>query len=129
MRLNDNYPSINVSSQLASPTSIRSFYKSMLALRKRERALFIHGRYQVLDEANEDTVMFVKHAVVQGEETGTVALVVLNFTDKDVPFVLERVPEVEGRRMEVALANLEKEERGEGLLRAWEGRVYVEVGV
>lgn len=124
MRINDNFPHINVAAQLTSPTSIRSFYKNMIKLRKREKALFIHGRYEVIDAANENTVTFIKHAVVDGKETGRVAVVVLNFTEEDQRFVLEDV--VKGKEMSVVLGNLEEGERKEGVLAAWEGRVYVE---
>jgi len=124
MRINDNFPHINVATQLSSPTSIRSFYKNMIKLRKREKALFIHGRYEVIDAANEKTVTFVKHAVVDGKETGRVAVVVLNFTEEEHKFVLEDV--VKGKKMSVVVGNLEERERKEGVLAAWEGRVYVE---
>jgi len=127
MRINDNFASINVAHQLASPTSIRSFYKQLIALRKREKALFIHGRHEVVDATNENTVCFVKHAVVDGKETGRVAVVVLNFTEEEQEFVLqEMVSMVKGRKMKAVVGNVEEGERKEGVLVAWEGRVYQE---
>lgn len=126
MRLNDNYPSINISSQLASPNSILSFYKHMIQLRKSQRALFIHGRYEVVDPDDEEMVCFVKHAVVAGKETGKVAVVVLNFGEVERGWRVEDVEVVRERRMRCLVGNLSEGERVEGRLAAWEGRVYVE---
>ena len=116
MRVNDNYTSINVASQLHSPHSIRSFWKKMIALRKSRADLFIHGAYRVHDLENPHTFTFEKTSA-----GGKKALVMLNFSDKEQTF---KVPGCfEGRDMRCLISN---DEMPGGRLGAWEGRVYVE---
>jgi len=80
MRVHDLYPEINVKKQESDPTSILSFWKDALRLRKENRELFIHGAFQVVDYENQSTFCFVK------SRDDRQALVVLNFTSTTQPF-------------------------------------------
>jgi oligo-1,6-glucosidase len=116
MRVNDNYTSINVASQVHSPGSILRFWKKVTALRKSHANLFIHGAYRVHDLENPHTFTFEKTSA-----SGKKALVMLNFSNKEQAF---KVPEdFEGRDMRCLISN---EEMPGEKLGPWEGRVYVE---
>jgi len=131
MRVNENFSSINVESQVGDPDSVLGMWKRMIALRKTEPALFVHGRYEVIDPENEDMIVFVKHEVVEGKETGRVAVVALNFRGEKKQFEMPEV--VKGKSMEVVVGNGSGSGSGSGTgedvgmdLGPWEGRVYVE---
>lgn len=129
IRVNDNYKQINVATQLDDPTSVLSFWKKMLKIRKRYGGLLVSGHYEVHDYENLKTFTFVKRT---GE--GRVALVVLNFSEEGQVVQVPR--ELEGLRLRVLVGNGEGGEEGvvdggvEGdgkwKLGPWEGRVYVE---
>ena len=46
MKVNPNYPEINVADQLDDENSIYHFYKKMIHLRK-ENPMFVYGEYDV----------------------------------------------------------------------------------
>jgi len=73
--VNGNYAEgVNVAEQQNDPDSMLSFYKRMLAIRKRTPAL-VAGDYTALHEAAEDYVAFLRST---SEQT---CLVVLNFSE------------------------------------------------
>lgn len=70
----DNYPAINAAAQADDPDSIRSFYKTLIRLRKRE-PLISEGRIEFLCPENEDLLAYRRY-----DETGEL-LVLCNLTE------------------------------------------------
>ncbi|OBT49613.1 hypothetical protein VE04_10007, partial [Pseudogymnoascus sp. 24MN13] len=82
MRVNDNYPEVNVRREAQDKNSILSFWKQMLRLRKEQSNTFVHGIFTVLDKENNSTFVFEKKG------TNGKAIVALNFTETDQPLAL-----------------------------------------
>jgi glycosidase len=81
MTINPDYESWNVESQQQDPTSILTFWKESLALRKRLSDLFIYGSFEMLPEVDiSDAVVAYKRATHQPSEE---ALVFLNFSGSE----------------------------------------------
>jgi len=115
MRVNDNYPEINVKRATLDHNSILSFWKKMLQLRKEYADLFIRGTFKPLDVENEQVLTFEKKVANRS------AFVVLNFTDSEQPF-----PSVPG----LSLSGVKKlignyDGRVSGAFRPFEGVVFV----
>lgn len=64
MRVNTDYPAINVAEQLANPTpapgtlSVHAFWKRALEYRKENKDVFVYGDFQMLDMEHEKVVAF-----------------------------------------------------------------------
>lgn len=76
MRVNDSFPEINVARQESDPASVLNFYRKVIKLRLEERAVFVYGSFEMVDETGEDTVLIVKRG------GGRIAFVALNFTSR-----------------------------------------------
>ncbi|KAJ5092416.1 glycoside hydrolase superfamily [Penicillium alfredii] len=113
MRAHDLYPEINVQKQQNHPTSVLSFWKDVLRLRKEYRELFIHGAFEVVDYGNQDTFCFIK------SRDGNRALVALNFTRESQPFT--QVKNVANMKMLISNCKEPVLET----LQPFEGRIYV----
>lgn len=109
MRVNDNYPTINVASQVNDPKSIFSYWQKCLQLRKQYPDLFIFGNLLVCDKGHDKLFVFSK------ESDRRKALVVLNFTDESVPYAAEQ-------GYELVLSNYESNGSELG---PYEARTYV----
>jgi oligo-1,6-glucosidase len=121
MKVNENFKEVNVESQLNDPNSIRSFWKKMIQVRKNNEALFVHGKYEVVDPKDEKAFVFLKREIVEGKETGRVACIVLNWGSEEQKIELPEA--VKGRKMDIVTSN------GDGhgeMYGPWEGRVYAE---
>lgn len=110
MRVNENYPEINVESQLNDANSVLSFYKRALKMRKEHKDLFIYGQFEILDYDNEKVFTYIK------EFDGTKAYIVLNFSDETVKF------EPLEKNLKLLEANVDNITDN---LTPWEGRVYL----
>lgn len=113
MRVHDEYPTINVQNQISDPSSVLSFWKQMLRLRKEQADLLIYGDYQVYDLENTDTFIFSK------SYHGTYALVALNFTAESKEF---DNPIADKGKFELLISNIDSPM---GTLAPYEGRVYL----
>lgn len=116
IKLNPNYPEINVKEALADPNSIFYFYKKMLAFRK-EHLTFVYGEYKDLDPTNEQI-----YAYRRSDENETF-LVILNFSSETVDFNL---PEHYGE-LELCISNYGGVDEGvleKVKMMPWEGRIY-----
>ncbi|OQD61576.1 hypothetical protein PENPOL_c016G07672 [Penicillium polonicum] len=113
MRAHDLYDEINVKRQQNDASSVLSFWKDVLRLRKEYRELFIHGAFEVLDYENQETFCFVKS---RDDER---ALVILNFTDKPQPFT--QAEKTAGMKLLVGNYSDSSLET----LKPFEGRVYI----
>ncbi|CAG8153684.1 unnamed protein product [Penicillium salamii] len=113
MRAHDLYSEINVKKQANDSSSVLSFWKGVLRLRKEHRDLFVHGAFEVLDYENLETFCFFK------SRDDTKALVVLNFTEKLQPFT--QIDKTKG--MKLLVGNYA--ESSPETLKPFEGRVYI----
>ena len=115
MRTNDTYKEINVAAQLHDPSSVLSFWKQMLKMRKQFKDLFIHGEFEEFEMENENTFVFGKKF---GQDR---AIVVLNFTAREQVFMR---PEVGGKWV-LLVGNVDGVDGTEEKLRGYEGRIYL----
>lgn len=119
MRTHDLYKEINVARQSQDPSSVLSFYKKVLGLRKEHRDLFIHGAFHLFELENEQTFIYGKSSGEGDAERR--ALVALNFTDTEQPLALDGKYGCE----KLLVSNYDGDEDFEQRLRPYEGRVYL----
>ena len=79
MRVNDDYPSINAQSQLATPDSPFHFWQHMLAERKKDADIYVYGDFEAVETESDDIFAYVR----TGKKGGN-RLVVLNFSGRVV---------------------------------------------
>jgi alpha-glucosidase len=79
MRVNDDYKEWNVKSQEGDKESVLAFWRDMLALRQKEKDVFVYGRFTMLSESEEGEDVF---AYTMQSSEGRTALMVLNFSEK-----------------------------------------------
>lgn len=119
LKVNPNYPMINVAKQLEDPDSIINFYKKLIRLRK-ENQLFVYGTYQLL-LANHPR-LFVYTRTLGRQQ----ALVINNFSNKRTRF---KVPSsVTFKESRIVLNNYDvadKKLRKEFTVKPYETRVYL----
>jgi alpha-glucosidase len=125
MRVHDEYRSINVARQRDDPDSILSFYKEVLKLRKQHREVLVFGTFELLDPENEAIFAYVKE---DSKKPGRKAVVVLNMS-KEQQMGPDVVGILEGKTPQLLVSTIVegslKLSNGRPVLRAWEGRVYV----
>ncbi|KAE8406901.1 glycoside hydrolase superfamily [Aspergillus pseudonomiae] len=80
MRVHDNYPEINVEVEENDQSSVLSFWKRVIQLRKEYADLMVFGEFEILDEQNEKVFTYIKRG--QGQSV----LVVLNFSEETLKF-------------------------------------------
>lgn len=80
MTINKDYTEWNVASQLNDPESIMSYWKQMLALRKKYSDLFVYGSYSPLEES--ETGELVLGYEREWSQSDQKAVVLLNFSDQ-----------------------------------------------
>lgn len=121
MRVHDDACTINVARQANDRQSVLSFYKNVMAMRKRHANIFIHGTFQLLDEVNEDVFSYIK----QSPDGSRRALVVLNFSDskKELSALNDCFSDSTNWQL---LVGTTREMGKEGVLDAYEGRVYID---
>lgn len=113
LKVNPNFEMINVANQLHDPQSVLNFYRQMIHLRKREKAL-IYGRYDLLLADHEQIYAYSR---IYGDER---FLVLCNMSGKAASWDKAALA-LEGAQCVLAnFAEWEEDYR----LRAWEARVY-----
>lgn len=113
MRVMDSSVEINVAKQVDDPSSVLTFYKSLIALRRAHQDVFVYGAFEMLDLENEATVTFVKR---NGSKA---VLVVLNFTDVAQAFAKPAL--LEGHE-KLLLSSIDDRD---GELAPFEARIYL----
>lgn len=118
LKMNENYPEINVKKDLAADDSVFKYYQKMISLRK-QYPVFAYGSYQILLEEDKDIYAYQR----LGEQNNL--LVLLNFTENEVEYDLSSDIGVEAA--ELILNNYEEkaEFNLNGSLRPYEARVYL----
>ncbi len=76
LKVNPNYPTINVAAQDADPRSVLNYFRDVVKLRKSEPAL-VYGTYTLLDPLNPHVYAYTR------ESSGRRLLVLLNFSETD----------------------------------------------
>ncbi|KAK5239641.1 hypothetical protein LTS06_012731, partial [Exophiala xenobiotica] len=104
---------INVKRQSCDPTSVLSFWKRMLLLRKEHSDLFVAGTWRDIDPQSLSLMTYTKTSARQR------ALVILNFTRTVQPLAL---PE-EFQNEEPRIVTIER--WGSDVLGPFEGRLYI----
>jgi oligo-1,6-glucosidase len=123
MRVNTDYPAVNVAAQLANPTpapgmlSVHAFWKRALEHRKQNKDVFVYGDFEMLDMQHDKVVAFRRW----GEDKAFVT--VLNFSADTVKW--ENMGDLKVRKW-VAGNYDERELEGRAKsgtveLRPWEG--------
>jgi glycosidase len=95
MRAHPNFSRINADAQIHDPASTFSYWKSMLAVRKKYKDVLIYGNFELIDRENQKVFAYKRRY-----ETGDTMLVLCNFSHDKVEWDSEEV-----EAMEVAMSN------------------------
>lgn len=112
MRINDNYPYLNIQAQESDPESLLAFWKRCLKMRKMHKSFFIHGKLNIIDENNEDVLYYSK------DSGDGCAYVALNFSRSRQRFVNHL-----SSNLQLLVSNLSFSDSQ--WLEPFEGRVYL----
>lgn len=115
MSVMDSHTEINVKDQDGREDSVLGFWRQALRLRKREKDMFVYGRYRDIEQG-EEVLTFLKES-----EAGKKAITVVNLTKSQQKWELPE--EFKEKRKEVVLSNVEGSK--EWMLEAFEARVYI----
>ena len=114
IKLNPNYPEINVAAALEDSNSIFYFYQKMLKFRKANPTL-IYGSYQDLMPAHKFLFCYARQ-----DEKHTY-YILLNFSENEVEFEWTE-------KVELLIGNYELVKGREDWLQPWEGRIVKRIG-
>ena len=121
MRVHDNYPELNVAKQEKDESSVLSFWKKALALRKEHADTLIFGLFELLP-TNDKTMVYVKTSPADAAQK---VFVVLNFSGDEQSFEMPASLKEAAAKEVLLLGNYNDQQEGiAGALRPWEGRVY-----
>ena len=117
LRMNKNYPEINVEKDLAADDSVFKYYQKLISLRKKY-PVFAYGKYNILMEADKNIYAYQR----LGKENNL--LVLLNFSQDEVDYDLSSKLDIAEAKL--ILNNYQKEAnfKLEDSLRPYEARVY-----
>lgn len=116
MRVNDDYPFINVQAQLKDPQSVLAYWRRCIEFRKSHKDVFVYGGFEILDAENKDVVAFRRFSAEESWITIT------NFTGKHLEW--SGIGNIEVEEWVIGnypLATHEDESGGRISLRPWEG--------
>lgn len=118
MRVNENVTAVDVQAQQTTPESVLSFWKHLFALRRRHKELIVYGRYDLAEVDNEQSFVFMKSASDNAR-----CFTVANTSGDTIPFSVSVLGTT--KPLGTIVENMPK--TGEGCLRGYEARVYMEV--
>jgi alpha-glucosidase/glucan 1,6-alpha-glucosidase len=116
MRPHDNHKEVNVQVQQDDPSSVLSFWKQMIQLRKEYAEFFVFGIFELLDEQNGKIFTYLKTSKEQ------CMLVVLNFSEEPQPF--QKPMELQNRNLTLLVSNIGKTVSEGWALQPYEGRIF-----
>lgn len=119
MRVNDDFDKWNVAQMEKDNNSVLAFWREVLALRQKEKDVFVYGRFDELPEYEKSEHVFT---YTMTSYDGRVALVLLNFSDKEQEVELKE--RSNSRWTRLLGRNIETIEAGRVQLGAYEGVVY-----
>ncbi len=118
IKVNPNYPAINVEQALANPDSIFGYYRRLIRLRK-EHPVIVYGTYDLLLNAHKQIYAFMR--TLEDERL----LVMLNFTPDTPVFALPSNIVFSNKELLIGNYPVDPAEDIDGLtLRPFEARVY-----
>lgn len=114
LKVNTNYPSINVASQENNSNSILNYYRKMIAFRKSNPVL-VYGEYNCIDE-DHDAIFAYKRFDDQNE-----FLIVHNMSDQALQWQIQDIADYD-----LTLSNMDN---GVGLneFQPWQSKIYKRV--
>ncbi|KAL0576251.1 hypothetical protein V5O48_005733 [Marasmius crinis-equi] len=130
MRVNDDFPTWNAASQVDDDNSVFTFWKRVLGTRKQYDVL-VYGDFTLLFPEHEQLFAYTRCL-----KAGTVALVIMNFSKKELEF-RGPLPQIQGAGgeslawdgFEYVIGTTGRPESlfvGEGLtLKPYEGHMYI----
>ena len=124
MGVNENCrEGFNIEDQRNDENSTWNFWKKHIQMRNISRGIFMHGKFKVMDEGNENSFTYLKTAA-----NGETAMVVLNFSEAKEEV---KIPDdvLKCRVLSYLTGNICDPENCYKPLEAWEGRVYVFEGL
>jgi alpha-glucosidase len=119
MRVNDDFKKWNVENQVKQEDSVLSYWKEVLTLRKKEKDVFVYGRFEMVpvEESGEDIFAYTMSSTVHTKK----ALVALNFSDRKKKFGGNGF---EGWRKLIGGTSEQKLGKGGFTLQAYEGVIF-----
>ena len=118
IKVNPNYPDINVEAALIDPDSVFRYYQRLIQLRH-ENPVIVYGEYDIVLEEHPQVYAFTR--TLDDDRL----LVILNWSGTAADFALP--PEIEARGQELLIANYDvsgKDDLRGMKLRPWETLVY-----
>lgn len=112
LKVNANYPDINVENALADPDSVFYYYQKLIKLRH-ELPVITNGKFGVLPGNDQDQDVFV----YTRKNNDTTLFIIINFSDKQ----LERHYELPDAK-KIIISNYDDDKTDE--LRPYEAKVY-----
>lgn len=112
LKVNANYPDINVENALADPDSVFYYYQKLIKLRH-ELPVITNGKFEVLPGNDQDQDVFV----YTRKNNDTTLFIIINFSDKQ----LERHYELPDAK-KIIISNYDDDKTDE--LRPYEAKVY-----
>lgn len=79
MSANPNFNDVNAESQVNRPDSPFTYWKSMLAMRKKYNEIVVYGNFSMIDETDEKVIAYMRQS-----ENGDSMLVLCNFSPDKV---------------------------------------------
>ncbi|SDE62430.1 oligo-1,6-glucosidase [Fontibacillus panacisegetis] len=119
IRVNPNYPEINVEEDLKNPESIFKYYKKLIALRKKHKVI-VYGEYKLLYPTHEEIYAYTRRL------DNDLLVVILNFSDREPIFQMP--DEINLKGINMLISNYlpgEKDDLYHLKLRPYEARVYL----
>ena len=86
MTANPNFTEVNAESQVNDPDSPFSYWKAMLAMRKKYKDIVVYGNFEMLDEMNDKVLAYLRQS-----DKGDQMLVLCNFSPEKVAWKTERM--------------------------------------
>jgi len=118
MKINLNYPDINVAHDLKDSNSIFYYYQKIIQLRK-ENLIMIYGDYQLILEEDEHIYSYLR--TLNKDRL----LIILNFFSSQTIFNLPENINYQGKKLLISNYNVEEKEDTKSIyLRPYEARVY-----
>lgn len=112
--VNPNYKEINVSTQQNDPSSILSYYKELIRIRK-ENDVLVYGNYDLLMEDHPQLFVYTRSF------NSKKAMIITNLSGDTVDYDFNEVSE--GAELKLILSNYEANE--DNVLQPYEARVYL----
>ncbi|HZG70752.1 MAG TPA: alpha-glucosidase [Chondromyces sp.] len=117
MKVNPNFKTINVEAQMKDETSVLSFFKKMIRLKK-ENDVFAYGIYELILEDHQQIYAYTRTS------EGEAMIIITNLTDREAEYSCSQFPL---HYDQLLLSNYDVEKHSDLtkiMLRPYEARVY-----